>query len=134
MEEICSYWVEIMIMIMKMGLIYWEMFQLVIVIIWEQMDDFVQNDINDVFEGMIGVIVELVEMDWIYYMFCGFDINNFQYDGVGLFVVYDNVQGELDMVFFDWVEVVCGVNGLMIGLGNFLVIVNFICKWLIVDI
>ncbi|MDX1560832.1 MAG: TonB-dependent siderophore receptor, partial [Marinobacter sp.] len=58
----------------------------------------------------------------------GFDINNFQYDGVGLPAVYDNVQGELDTAFFDRVEVVRGANGLMTGSGNPSATVNFIRK------
>ena len=113
---------------MKMELGHRETPQAVTVITREQMDDFAQNDINDVLEGTTGVTVESVETDRTYYTSRGFDINNFQYDGVGLPAVYDNVQGELDTAFFDRVEVVRGANGLMTGTGNPSATVNFIRK------
>lgn len=96
---------------MKMELSHREVPQAVTVITREQMDDFAQDDINDVLEGTTGVTVESVETDRTYYTSRGFDINNFQYDGVGMPAVYDNVQGELDTAFFDRVEVVRGANG-----------------------
>lgn len=113
---------------MKMELGHRETPQAITVITREQMDDFAQNDINDVLEGTTGVTVESVETDRTYYTARGFDINNFQYDGVGLPAVYDNVQGELDTAFFDRVEVVRGANGLMTGSGNPSATVNFIRK------
>lgn len=113
---------------MKMELGHRETPQAVTVVTRQQMDDFAQNDINDVLEGTTGVTVESVETDRTYYTSRGFDINNFQYDGVGLPAVYDNVQGELDTAFFDRVEVVRGANGLMSGTGNPSATVNFIRK------
>lgn len=113
---------------MKMELGHRETPQAVTVVTRDQMDDFAQNDINDVLEGATGVTVESVETDRTYYTARGFDINNFQYDGVGMPAVYDNVQGELDTAFFDRVEVVRGANGLMAGSGNPSATVNFIRK------
>ncbi len=113
---------------MKMELSHREVPQAVTVITREQMDDFAQNDINDVLEGTTGVTVESVETDRTYYTSRGFDINNFQYDGVGMPAVYDNVQGELDTAFFDRVEVVRGANGLMTSSGSPAATVNFIRK------
>ncbi|NWO07815.1 MAG: TonB-dependent siderophore receptor [Alteromonadaceae bacterium] len=113
---------------LKMDLGHRETPQAVTVVTREQMDDFAQNDINDVLEGTTGVTVESVETDRTYYTARGFDINNFQYDGVGLPAVYDNVQGELDTAFYDRVEVLRGANGLMTGSGNPAATVNFIRK------
>lgn len=113
---------------LKMALSHRETPQAVTVVTRAQMDDFAQNDINDVLEGTTGVTVESVETDRTYYTARGFDINNFQYDGVGLPAVYDNVQGELDTAFFDRVEVLRGANGLMTGSGNPAATVNFIRK------
>lgn len=113
---------------MKMELSHREVPQAVTVTTREQMDDFAQNDINDVLEGTTGVTVESVETDRTYYTSRGFDITNFQYDGVGMPAVYDNVQGELDTAFFDRVEVVRGANGLMTGSGSPAATVNFIRK------
>ncbi|MBW4935840.1 TonB-dependent siderophore receptor [Marinobacter sp. F4206] len=127
-EETRSYVAESTTTTMKMGLTHRETPQAVTVVTREQMDDFAQNDINDVLEGTTGVTVESVESDRTYYTARGFDINNFQYDGVGLPAVYDNVQGELDTAFFDRIEVVRGANGLMTGSGNPAATVNFIRK------
>lgn len=113
---------------MKMALGHRETPQAVTVVTREQIEDFALNDINDVLEGTTGVTVESVETDRTYYTARGFEINNFQYDGVGLPAVYDNVQGELDTAFFDRVEVVRGANGLMAGSGNPAATVNFIRK------
>jgi len=113
---------------LKMDLGHRETPQAVTVVTREQMDDFAQNDINDVLEGTTGVTVESVETDRTYFTSRGFDINNFQYDGVGLPAVYDNVQGEMDTAFYDRVEVLRGANGLMTGSGNPAATVNFIRK------
>ncbi|WP_236743940.1 TonB-dependent siderophore receptor [Marinobacter similis] len=127
-EQTRSYVAETTTTTMKMGLTHRETPQSVTVVTREQMDDFARNDINDLLEGTTGVTVESVETDRTYYTARGFDINNFQYDGVGLPAVYDNVQGELDTAFFDRVEVVRGANGLMTGSGNPSATVNFIRK------
>ncbi|AOY88466.1 TonB-dependent receptor [Marinobacter salinus] len=127
-EQSRSYGVEATTTTLKMGLGHRETPQAVTVVTREQMDDFAQNDINSVLEGTTGVTVESVETDRTYYTSRGFDINNFQYDGVGLPAVYDNVQGELDTAFFDRIEVVRGANGLMTGSGSPAATVNFIRK------
>lgn len=36
-----------------------------------------------------------------------------------------------DMVFFECVEVVCGVIGFMIGMGNLFVVINMVWKYVI---
>ena len=48
-----------------------------------KMDDFSQNSIKDVLAGTSGVSVEQVETDRTYFTARGFDITNFQVDGVG---------------------------------------------------
>ncbi|SDX21265.1 TonB-dependent siderophore receptor [Marinobacter mobilis] len=94
----------------------------------QQMDDFGQDDINSVLDSTTGVTVERAETDRTYYTARGFDITNFQYDGVGLPMVYGNVLGKIDTAFFDRVEVLRGANGLMSGVGNPSATVNFIRK------
>ncbi|MBZ2169458.1 TonB-dependent siderophore receptor [Marinobacter sp. F4216] len=118
---------------LKMELSHRETPQAVTVVTRKQMDDFAQNDVNEVLEGATGVTVESVETDRTYYTSRGFDITNFQYDGVGLPAVYDNVQGELDTAFFDRIEVLRGANGLMTGSGNPAATVNLIRKRPTVD-
>ncbi|MBD3655451.1 TonB-dependent siderophore receptor [Marinobacter sp.] len=113
---------------LKLNLGHRETPQSVSVITRKQMDDFGEVDVNDVLEGTTGVTVESVETDRTYYTSRGFDINNFQYDGVGLPAVYDNVQGDLDTAFYDRIEVLRGANGLMTGTGNPSATINFIRK------
>lgn len=113
---------------LKMDLSHRETPQSVSVITHEQMEDFGLNDVNDVLEGTTGVTVESVETDRTYYTARGFDITNFQYDGVRRPNVYDNVQGDMDTFFYDRVEVLRGANGLVTGTGNPSAIVNFIRK------
>ncbi|TWI63545.1 outer membrane receptor for ferric coprogen and ferric-rhodotorulic acid [Pseudoduganella lurida] len=102
--------------------------QSVSVITRAQLDDFRLDTVNDMLATTTGVTVERVENDRTYYTARGFDITNFQYDGVGIPFVSGLVQGDLDTVLYDRVDVVRGANGLMSGTGNPSATVNFIRK------
>lgn len=112
----------------KLELSHRETPQAVSVVTSQQMEDFGQSDINSVLDSTTGVTVERAETDRTYFTSRGFDITNFQYDGVGLPMVYGNVLGKIDTAFFDRVEVLRGANGLMTGVGNPSATVNFIRK------
>jgi outer membrane receptor for ferric coprogen and ferric-rhodotorulic acid len=92
------------------------------------MDDFKLDNINQVLSTTTGVTVEKVETSRTYYTARGFDIVNFQYDGVGMPVVFGNVQGDLDTALYERIDVVRGANGLMASTGNPSATVNFIRK------
>jgi outer membrane receptor for ferric coprogen and ferric-rhodotorulic acid len=92
------------------------------------MDDFKLNNINQVLATTTGVSVEKVETSRTYYTARGFDIVNFQYDGVGMPAVFGNVQGDLDTALYQRIDVVRGANGLMTSTGNPSATVNFIRK------
>lgn len=92
------------------------------------MDDFKLNSVNDVLQATTGVVVERVETDRTYYTARGFDIVNFQVDGLGLPMSYGLVDGDLDTAIYDRVEVIRGANGLMTGPGNPSATVNFVRK------
>ena len=93
-----------------------------------QLDDFQLNSVNDALENTTGIQVERVETDRTYYSARGFDITNFQYDGIGVPFVYGNVQGDLDTAQFERIEVLRGANGLMSGIGNPSATINFVRK------
>lgn len=93
-----------------------------------KMDDFALNDVNAVLDNTNGVNVERVETDRTYFTARGFDITNFQFDGVGAPLVYGNVSGDLDTALYDKVEVLKGANGLMSGAGQPSATVNFVRK------
>jgi outer membrane receptor for ferric coprogen and ferric-rhodotorulic acid len=92
------------------------------------MDDFKLNSVNDVLNTATGVVVEKVETDRSYYTARGFDIVNFQVDGIGLPFVYGLVDGDLDTAIYDRVDVIRGANGLVAGTGNPSATINFVRK------
>jgi outer-membrane receptor for ferric coprogen and ferric-rhodotorulic acid len=102
--------------------------QSVTVVTREKMDDFNQTSINQVLEGTAGVTVEKIETDRTYYSSRGFDITNFQVDGLGLPMANGNVNGDLDTAIYDRVEVIRGATGLMTGAGNPSATVNMVRK------
>ena len=92
------------------------------------MDDFKLDNINAVLASTTGVTVEKVETSRTYYTARGFDVVNFQYDGVGMPQVFGNVQGDIDTALYDRIDIVRGANGLMASTGNPSATVNFIRK------
>ncbi|WP_223668549.1 TonB-dependent siderophore receptor [Kangiella shandongensis] len=111
-----------------MGLTLRETPQAISVVTRAQMDDFALQNINDVLQVTSGVNVEKVETDRTYYSARGFDITNFEYDGVGVPFVYGNTYGDIDVAIYDRIEVIRGANGLMSGTGNPSATVNFVRK------
>ena len=112
----------------KFGLSAFETPQSVSVITRAQIDDFELDNMNDVLSLTTGINVESVETDRTYYTARGFDITNFQYDGMGLQVPDGNISGDIDTYAFERVEVVRGPNGLMTGAGNPSATVNMVRK------
>lgn len=93
-----------------------------------QMDDFKLNSVNDALDAVTGVVVERVETDRFYYTARGFDIMNFQVDGIGIPAVWGNINGDLDTAIYDRVDVIRGATGLVSGVGNPSATVNFVRK------
>lgn len=102
--------------------------QSVSVITETQMDDFQMNGVSDVLASTPGVVVDRVETDRIYYNARGFEITNFQFDGLGQPLPYEIVTGDVDTAQFERVEVIRGSNGLMTGIGNPSATVNYVRK------
>lgn len=102
--------------------------QSVSVVTRAQIEDFRLDSVNDMLASTTGVTVERVETDRTYYTARGFDITNFQYDGVGIPFVFGNVYGDLDTALYERVDIVRGANGLMSATGNPSATVNFIRK------
>ena len=102
--------------------------QSVSVITRSLMNDFALTNVNDVLEAATGVVTEKVETDRTYYTARGFDIVNFQLDGIGTPFVYGLVDGDVDTAVYDRVEVVRGATGLMSGTGNPSATINFVRK------
>lgn len=112
----------------KLGLSIKETPQTVHVVTRALMDDFSLDDVNQVLETTPGVSVEKIETDRTYYKARGFDILNFQVDGLGLPQDQGALQGTIDTAIYQRVEVVMGANGMMTGAGNPSATVNFVRK------
>lgn len=93
-----------------------------------QLDDFKLNSVNTVLDAVTGVVAEKVETDRTYYTARGFDIVNFQIDGIGLPFAYGLVDGDLDTAVYDRIDVIRGATGLTSGTGNPSAAVNFVRK------
>lgn len=94
----------------------------------EQLDDFKLNSIRNVLDSTPGVNVQKVETDRTYFTARGFDITNFQYDGMGMPLVNGLLVGDIDMAPYEQVDILHGANGLMTGSGNPSATVNFVRK------
>lgn len=94
----------------------------------ERIKDFALTDVNQLLAQVTGVNVEKVETDRTYYNSRGFDITNFQVDGVGLPLIWGIQFGDLDTVLFDHVEAVRGANSMMTGAGNPSATINYVRK------
>lgn len=112
----------------KLGLTIKETPQSISVISRALMDDFSLDDINAVLETTPGVTVEQIETDRTYFKARGFEITNFQTNGMGMPQESGAIQGTLDTSIFESVEVVRGANGLMTGAGNPSATVNMVLK------
>lgn len=93
-----------------------------------QMDDFALTNVNRLLANTTGVTVERVETDRTYFTARGFDISNFQLDGVGLPFATGDQLGDIDTAVYDRVEVLRGANGLMSSTGNPSATINFVRK------
>jgi outer-membrane receptor for ferric coprogen and ferric-rhodotorulic acid len=94
----------------------------------QQMDDFALNNANDVLAQAAGVNVEKIETDRTYYTARGFDVTNFQIDGLGLPFTNGGAEGDIDTAIYERIEVLRGANGLLSSTGNPSATVNFVRK------
>lgn len=94
----------------------------------EQIETFALTSVHDLLSQAVGVNVERTETDRAQYNSRGFDITNFQLDGIGLPLRWGIQFGDLDTALFERVEIVRGANALMTGVGNPSATINFVRK------
>ncbi|MVF13996.1 TonB-dependent siderophore receptor [Ketobacter sp. MCCC 1A13808] len=112
----------------KLDLTIFETPQVVSVVSRDQIEDFSLREVNSLLKYVPGVTVEQVETDRTYYTARGFDIVNFQYDGVGVPFSYGLTQGHDDTAIYEQVEVIKGATGLVTGLANPSATINYVRK------
>lgn len=93
-----------------------------------QIQDFALNSLRDVLNYAPGITVEEVETDRTYFTARGFDVVNFQYDGVGIPFISGNSSGLQDTALYEKVELIKGAAGLVTGLANPSATVNYVRK------
>ena len=102
--------------------------QAVTTITRQALDDFKITGIKDALRSAPSVTVEQTETDRTEFTSRGFDINTFQYDGVGMPFVGTVLVGDQDLAEFEQIDILHGANGLMSGAGNPSATVNFVRK------
>lgn len=102
--------------------------QAVSVVTRAQIEDFQLDTVDDILRQTTGVNVDSAETDRTYYNARGFDIVNFQFDGIGQPLSYGLQTGQIDTALFDRVEVVRGATGLLSMTGNPSAAINFVRK------
>lgn len=112
----------------KLNLTLLETPQVVSVISRDQIEDFALREVNSLLTYVPGVTVEQVETGRTYYTARGFDIVNFQTDGMGVPFSYGLTQGHEDTSIYEQVEVVKGATGLITGLANPSATINYLRK------
>lgn len=99
--------------------------QSVTVITRERMDDQAITTVFDALRNTTGVSVKAVDRGRSTISVRGFDVNNYQFDGVPTSLEYDN---NVNTAMFDRIEVVRGATGLLSGAGNPSAAVNLVRK------
>ncbi len=112
----------------KLNLTVLETPQVVSVVSRDQIEDFSLREVNSLLAYVPGVTVEQVETGRTYYTARGFDIVNFQSDGMGVPFSYGLTQGHDDTAIYEQVEVVKGATGLITGLANPSATINYLRK------
>ncbi|RXJ88483.1 TonB-dependent siderophore receptor [Arcobacter sp. CECT 8983] len=111
----------------KLDMTIFETPQAVSVVSDIQIDDYNLTDTASALEQVSGVRVERTETDRTYYNARGFNIVNFQYDGVGV-PTSGTFHGIEDMSAYEQVEVVKGATSIISSLSNPSATVNFVRK------
>lgn len=93
----------------------------------QQLDDFDLTNATGALQAA-GVNVQRVETDRTYYSVRGFDVSNFQVDGLGLPFSSEEQMGDIDTFLYDHIEVLKGANGLTANPGNPAATANFVRK------
>ncbi|MGB7404006.1 MAG: TonB-dependent siderophore receptor [Arcobacter sp.] len=104
--------------------------QSVSVITSQQIDDMGLEDISDIVQKVVGLSINNFDSERNKFSARGFDINNYQLDGVTTSweTGYSAGQSQLDLIAYDRVEVVRGATGLLSGAGNPSAAINLVRK------
>lgn len=94
----------------------------------DRIEQFGLTSFSELIDQAVGINVDRAETDRTVFNARGFDVTNFQVDGVGLPLVSGIQYGDVDTFLFEQIEIVRGANGLMTGIGNPSATINYIRK------
>ncbi|MGV6475432.1 TonB-dependent siderophore receptor [Azotobacter vinelandii] len=102
--------------------------QTVTVVTRQHMDDFNLTNINKVMDHTPGVMRHGTDNYRSYYYARGYQIQNFQYDGIPVLTGTDMGNTSVDMIQYDRIEVIKGASGLTTGAGTPGATINLVRK------
>ena len=102
--------------------------QSVTIIDQQRIQDFSLTNIKDLLDQVVGISVERVETDRATLSARGFDVTNFQIDGIGLPLMENTFYGDTDSFLYERIDIIRGANGLTTGVGNPSATINYIRK------
>jgi outer membrane receptor for ferric coprogen and ferric-rhodotorulic acid len=102
--------------------------QSVTIVTAAQIKDFALTDANQLLNTIPGINVEADETDRTYYNSRGFDVVNFQVDGVGQPLDWGLQVGAIDTAIYERIEAIRGATGMLTGTGNPSATINYIRK------
>ncbi|KAF2394987.1 TonB-dependent siderophore receptor [Pseudomonas frederiksbergensis] len=100
--------------------------QSVSVITRQQMDDFKLGTLSEAMSQTTGVVVQHNDSDRVSYSSRGYEINNFQIDG--MLNTFGRMKSDSDTIIYDRIEVVRGATGLTTGAGDPSATINMVRK------
>ncbi|MBO9714603.1 TonB-dependent siderophore receptor [Sphingomonas sp.] len=102
--------------------------QSVTIIDQKRIQDYALTSIKDLLDQAVGVNVERAETDRTTFNARGFDVTNFQIDGIGLPLIQNYAYGDTDSFLYERIDIIRGANGLTTGIGNPSATINYVRK------
>lgn len=102
--------------------------QSVTIIDQKRIQDYALTNIKDLLDQVVGVNVEREETDRTEFDARGFNVTNFQIDGIGLPLIGNLYYGDTDSFLYDRIDIIRGANGLTTGIGNPSATINYVRK------
>lgn len=111
-----------------LALTFMETPQSVTIIDQKRIQDYALTGTKELLKQAVGLTVDDAETDRTTYTARGYDVINFQVDGIGLPLLANLTFGDTDSFQYERVDIVRGANGLTTGIGNPSAMINYIRK------
>jgi len=102
--------------------------QSVTVIDQKRIQDYRLTSSKDLLDQVVGVNVDRYETDRTSFTSRGFDVTNFQINGIGLPLINNVFYADTDTFLYERVDIIRGASGLTTGVGNPSATINYVRK------